>query len=157
MADDSSVQYNHPEGVAGGMGPRDGSHKANHPEGATFYGPIVEGCSQFHEMTGAVGDVLLLHPFSCHSQSKNLKRIPRIIVNAFVSLKEPFNFDRKDPSQNSLVEQKTLKSLEADRLSGWSITEEREYILTGREDDAKRMKELESRRLQQANQVTAVV
>jgi hypothetical protein len=38
-----------------------------------------------------------------HSASKNLLRIPRVITNPPVSLKEPFCFDREDPKDYSLV------------------------------------------------------
>ena len=60
----------------------------------------------FHEATGEVGDVYILHPFMLHSASRNLRRDIRIITNPPVSLKEPFNYDGKSPT---LVEQKTLR------------------------------------------------
>jgi hypothetical protein len=52
-----------------------------------------------------------MHPFMLHSASRNLKRTHRVIINPPVSLKEPFNFSRSDPSEYSLVELKTLKEL----------------------------------------------
>ena len=63
------------------------------------------------EVTGKVGDVFILHPFMLHSASRNLRRNVRIITNAAVSLKEPFNFNRPDPKDYSLVEKKTLLAL----------------------------------------------
>jgi hypothetical protein len=68
--------------------------------------------SSIVEATGEVGDVFLLHPLMLHSASKNLLRKPRIITNPPVSLKEPFCFDREDPREYSLVEQKTLSDLD---------------------------------------------
>ena len=56
-------------------------------------------------------DVFLLHPLMLHTASKNLLRKARIITNPPVSLKEPFCFDRADPKDYSLVEQKTLNDL----------------------------------------------
>ncbi|KAF8832623.1 hypothetical protein HHX47_DHR1001565 [Lentinula edodes] len=72
----------------------------------------VQNCSQFVEMVGQVGDVVLLHPLMLHSASKNYLRQPRIITNPPVSLKEPFNFAREHEEEYSLVERKTLKALE---------------------------------------------
>ncbi|KAG8956961.1 hypothetical protein FRC03_010657 [Tulasnella sp. 419] len=69
----------------------------------------------FVELTGDVGDVVLMHPFMLHSASKNALRIPRIITNPPVSLVHPFNYNREDPSEYSLVERKTLKALGVDR------------------------------------------
>lgn len=64
-----------------------------------------------------------------HSASKNLLRTPRIITNPPVSLKEPFKYYRKDPSEYSLVEQKTLRELgRPEGLPEWKITSPRERI-----------------------------
>lgn len=51
-----------------------------------------------------------------HSASKNHLRLPRIITNPPVSLNEPFNFNRENPDDFSLVEKKTLKELGVERL-----------------------------------------
>lgn len=119
-------------------------------EGLGFYTSIVQQCSQFHEMTGQVGDVILLHPLMCHSASRNSLRIPRIITNPPVSLRQPFNFDREDPSQYSLVERKTLQALGKQRLEGWKTTAERERIVPERLKVQGRMKDLELERLRHA-------
>lgn len=108
-------------------------------------------------MTGNIGDVVLMHPFMCHSASKNSLRVPRIITNPPVALKEPFNFDRDDPSQYSLVEQKTLLALGKDRLGGWKITAEREEIVPARMKAFHEMKKKEQERLKLAQGVTTVV
>lgn len=87
----------------------------------------------FHEATGKVGDVYVLHPFMLHSASKNLLRTVRIITNPVVALKEPFNYNRKNPSEYSLVEQKTLKDLgREDGLPEWKITMPREGVVPAR-------------------------
>lgn len=120
-------------------------------EGRDFWSQIAWDPSQtrdesFHEATGEVGDVFLLHPLMLHSASKNLLRIPRIITNPPVSLKEPFNFDREDPSEYSLVELKTLKDLgKPEGLKGWKITGPRREWLSNRikRQEAERLKELE--------------
>jgi hypothetical protein len=47
-------------------------------------------------MTGNVGDVVLMHPLMVHSASRNSLRIPRIIANPPVALKETFEFDLRE-------------------------------------------------------------
>jgi hypothetical protein len=86
----------------------------------------------FCEATGEIGDVYLLHPFMLHSASKNLLREVRIITNPPVSLKEPFNYDGKNPS---LVEQKTLRDLgHPEGIPDWKITSPRERVIPDRVD-----------------------
>lgn len=99
-------------------------------------------------MTGNVGDVILLHPLMVHSASVNSLRIPRIITNPPVSMKQPFNFDREDSSQYSIVERKTLHDLGKDRLQGWKIQGGREFVTPDRLKDQEEMKEQELERLQ---------
>lgn len=108
-------------------------------------------CTDFHEIVGGVGDVVLLHPLMLHSASRNELRIPRVITNPKVSLKQPFCFDREDPSEYSLVERKTLKELGVERLRDWHITRQRERIIPERIRVHERMRELEKRRLQGEN------
>lgn len=96
----------------------------------------INNCSNFVEVTGDVGDVVLLHPVSLnefslcvviadsctctqlmlHSASKNFLRIPRVITNPPVAMREPFNLNRENPDDYSLVEKKTLAALGVDRL-----------------------------------------
>ncbi|QRV98436.1 phytanoyl-CoA dioxygenase [Ceratobasidium sp. AG-Ba] len=77
----------------------------------------INECNVFTEMTGERGDVILLHPLMLHSASKNHTRAVRLITNPPVSLKEPFNFNRENPADFSLVELKTLKELGVDRYN----------------------------------------
>jgi len=88
----------------------------------------IRACNHFAEMHGEIGDVVLMHPLMLHSASKNHLREPRVITNPPVSLKEPFNFDRENPDDYSLVELKTLKTLGVDRLSFKNTTERRRVI-----------------------------
>jgi hypothetical protein len=100
----------------------------------------------FHEATGEVGDVYLLHPLMLHSASRNLLRKLRVITNPPLSLKEPFCFDRADPKNYSLVEQKTLNDLGMPNgLSGWKITNPRREWISNRikRQQEERRKELE--------------
>jgi hypothetical protein len=57
----------------------------------------IKECEDFHEITRSPGDIVLMHPFMLHSASRNALRIPRIITDLPVLLKEPFNFDRQNP------------------------------------------------------------
>lgn len=116
------------------MYPR-GQEPAENPEDTPFYSKIVKNCSEFHQMTGKVGDVIFLHPLMCHSISVNSLRHPRVITNPPVALKKPFKFDRNDPSKYSLVEKKTLAMLGKERLSGWKIKGKREFVLPERLND----------------------
>ncbi|KAJ7860724.1 hypothetical protein B0H14DRAFT_2744139 [Mycena olivaceomarginata] len=75
-------------------------------------------------MTGEVGDVYLLPPLMVHSATKNATRMPRVITNPSVALKEPFRLSRGAEAGNKfiLVEQKTLRELGfPEGLDGWKI------------------------------------
>ncbi|GJJ14441.1 hypothetical protein Clacol_008705 [Clathrus columnatus] len=89
--------------------------------------------TNFVELTGDVGDVILLHPLMLHSASKNYIRSHRIITNPPIALKSdrPFNFARDDPNEYSLVELKTLKALGVDRFE-FKPTGERKLIVPKR-------------------------
>ncbi|KAJ5939773.1 hypothetical protein N7466_002907 [Penicillium verhagenii] len=136
--------YDNPRGVSPYMVPR--GWKLRKPK-EDFYDSILKQCNDFHEMTGNVGDVILLHPLMVHSQSVNSLRIPRIITNPPVSLNEPFNFDRKDPSQYSVVERKTLQDLGKYRLRGWKIKGGRDSVVPERLKDEEKMRNQELERL----------
>jgi hypothetical protein len=112
-----------------------------------FYDDIIQKCHEFHEMTGEVGDVILLHPLMVHSVSVNSLRHARIITNPPVSLKEPFNFDRPDPTKYSIVERKTIESIGEDRLHGWKTKGDRGSVTPGRLKAQAELKEQELRRL----------
>lgn len=106
----------------------------------------IKRCSQFVEMTGQVGDVVLLHPLMLHTASRNFTRIPRIITNPPVYLKEPFNFCRENVEDYSLVERKTLKALGLDKLD-FRVTTERKRIVPARLLHANKMLDEERKRL----------
>ncbi|CAG8927556.1 unnamed protein product [Penicillium salamii] len=120
--------YDHPEGVSPFMLPR-GQKPDGNPIDTPFYSDIIQNCSEFHEMTGDLGDVILMHPLTCHSVAVNSLRHPRVITNPPASLKRPFNFDRDDPGQYSIVEKTTLELLGKDRLRGWKIQGKREFVV----------------------------
>ncbi|KAI0644403.1 hypothetical protein C8Q79DRAFT_912726 [Trametes meyenii] len=104
--------YEHPEGA---------SEMPQDPDGSRSICSIQK-CTEFVELTGEAGDVVLLHPFMPHSASKNHLRIPRFITNPPVTLKEPLNFNRPEPNNYSLVELKILRELGVNRLPDWKIT-----------------------------------
>ncbi|EJD40883.1 hypothetical protein AURDEDRAFT_69467 [Auricularia subglabra TFB-10046 SS5] len=94
---------------------------------------------RFTELTGAVGDVILMHPLMLHSASRNWRRAVRVITNPPVGLKDPFCFGRLNAWEYSLVEQKTLMVLGAwaDEtgicgLKSWKATGERRRIVPPR-------------------------
>ena len=103
----------------------------------------------FVEATGKVGDVYLLHPLMLHSASNNKLRNVRIITNPPVSLKEPHQFDRKDKSQYSLVERKTLGALGVESLADWEIASPRERVIPERLRRQEAMMKEELRRLEE--------
>ncbi len=88
----------------------------------------VNKCAKFAEMTGEIGDVVLMHPLMLHSASKNHLREARIIINPPVALRKPFEFNRKDVNDFSLVELKTLKALGVDKLDFKPTTERRRLV-----------------------------
>ncbi|KAF7795350.1 hypothetical protein EIP86_006507 [Pleurotus ostreatoroseus] len=124
----------HPEGVVpAGPPPRMVSSTSlyadprDDPE-VYVHGDIAKQCGRFVEMTGHVGDVVLLHPLMLHSASKNYLREARVIVNPPVALREPFGFDRARTEDYSLVELKTLRELGVDRLDFKPSTERRRLV-----------------------------
>lgn len=146
-------KHDHPEGVSPHMVPR--GEQPKHQD-LGFYSEVVSNCGEFHEMTGQIGDVILLHPLMTHSASINSLRIPRIITNPPVSLKEPFQFDRDDPSEYSMVERKTLQELGVDRLRGWKIIGDREAVVPERVRVQEEMKKRELERMATLNAAVAV-
>ncbi|KAK7692761.1 hypothetical protein QCA50_004394 [Cerrena zonata] len=122
--------------------PKDDPAFWSHPDAA-------KECKNFVELTGETGDVILMHPLMLHSASKNHLRLPRIITNPRASLKQPFNFNRENPDDYSLVEKKTLQVLGLDKLD-FKPTTERKNIAprSGRLEIQKRMLEEEKKRLE---------
>jgi hypothetical protein len=107
--------HDHPEGCDKGLLNPDGSRARD----------AVKDWTQFVPLTGKAGDVIIIHPFMPHSASRNHLRIPRFITNPPVTLKEPFNYNRANPEDYSLVELKTLRSLGVTSLPDWKIMSER--------------------------------
>ena len=137
----------HPEGVMPRMNPR-GTEVTN----LDFYNKLCHSrpASSFHEMTGEIGDVILMHPLMLHTASHNPRRLARVITNPPVSLKEPFKFDREDPSQYSLVELKTMHDVGAEKLKGWKITGSRDRVVPDRLKVQNPMVTAERERMQKA-------
>lgn len=125
------------------------AERSTKKEGLGFYSELIQSCTDFHEMTGKVGDVILLHPLMVHSATRNGKRLPRIITNPPVALRAPFNFDRGDESEYSLVELKTIKEIGVDNLKGWKITGKREKIVPERVKIQEHVRKEEQQRLQE--------
>ena len=91
---------------------------AEHPEGvdpSTDFGALIGQCKEFVEVTGEVGDFIILHPFMLHASSNNHSQNVRFMTNPPVVLKEPMNLNRDDPDDFSLIERATLHGLGKDR------------------------------------------
>ncbi|KAJ5766090.1 uncharacterized protein N7511_003706 [Penicillium nucicola] len=151
----AQYMYDHPEGTWPSLASH---HVPNTPnkEPNLWYkwaqSPTDTRDNSFHEATGEVGDVFLLHPFMLHSASRNLRRDIRIITNPPVALKEPFNFNRAD-GKYSLVEQKTLRDLgRPEGLPEWKITGARELITPHRINIQAQMASEESERLKRSGE-----
>ncbi|KAF8442887.1 hypothetical protein L210DRAFT_3620562 [Boletus edulis BED1] len=140
----------HPEGVLPtGMSFTPSTSTCADPKddpGYYSYLQAAKRCTNFFEITGEIGDVILLHPLMLHSASKNHLRVPRFITNPPVSLKQPFNFNRENPDDFSLVEKKTLKALGVNRLD-FKISTERRRIVPKSRAAKDKLKLEEERRL----------
>lgn len=126
--------HDNPDGVTPYMLPR-GSPQPAHQ--MSWFGDQVKDpskCNLFQQMTGKCGDVVLMHPFMMHSASRNSLHIPCVITNPLVSVKEPFNFNRENPDDFSLIEMKTMAALGKKRLPDWKATGPRETIKAKREE-----------------------
>lgn len=140
----------HPEGVlpTGYSFTPSTSTYDNHKDHPNYWSHLdeIKKCSHFVEMTGEPGDVVLLHPLMLHSASKNHLRTVRVITNPPVSLRAPFNFNRADPAEYSIVERKTLREIGVDRLD-FKPTTERRRIVPARVARQQKMLEEEKKRL----------
>lgn len=128
-------------------------HLAAHPDGVMPEDLVEEAYTEaiqskrFVELTGQVGDVVLMHPLMPHSASKNHLRIPRIITNPPVGLREPFKLKRERAEDYSLVEKKTLVALGLEELD-FEPTTERRRIVPERVLRQQKMLEEETKRLE---------
>ncbi|KAI0769814.1 hypothetical protein C8Q74DRAFT_849314 [Fomes fomentarius] len=126
----------------------------------SFYSHIAtarDRCTHFVELTGSIGDVVLMHPLMLHSASPNAlpHRPPRIITNPPVALKQPFRFARTNApgDEYSLVELTTLRALGVDPEKGakggyeFAITQPRKTVVPARVALQAQMLEEEKRRL----------
>lgn len=138
--------YDHPEGLNPMMGPRDNRLDID----PNFFKSIVQDSPDdtFFEMTGKKVDVVLMHPLMLHSASKNSRRLARVITNPPVSLAAPFQFNRKDPSEYSLVELKTMQDVGGpEKFKDWKITGEREMFAPERVQGQETRRKEENARL----------
>jgi len=91
-----------------------------HPEGVApsdfDFQNLIAQCEEFEEVTGEVGDVIIMHPFMLHASSQNHSGKVRFITNPPVILKEPLNFNRENGENFSPLELATLNALGLERL-----------------------------------------
>lgn len=85
--------------------------------------------------------------------SANKADLAGIITNPLVALSAPFEFNRANPAEYSLVELKTIKDLGglANFEEGWKITGEREMFVPPRVARQRQMQQEENDRLQRLN------
>lgn len=123
---------------------------AAHPEGVHPYQfdfhALIHECHEFVEMTGQIGDVVLLHPYVLHTVSQNHLGTARLITNPPINLREPMNFNRPNPADFSLVEQAVLRGLGVERLD-FTPTAPRERLVPERVHRQQQMLEAEKQRL----------
>jgi hypothetical protein len=126
---------------------------AAHPEGVlpagapeASFSSLIHECQEFVELTGRVGDVVLIHPYVLHASSQNHSGRARFITNPPISLREPMRFDRDDPGEFSPVERAILNGLGVDRLD-FRPTAPRERIVSeGMKRKQKMLEEEQARR-----------
>jgi hypothetical protein len=90
---------------------------ADHPEGVSggSCGALIDQCEEFVEVTGEVGDFIIMHSYMLHASSSNHSPNVRFMTNPPVVLKEPLDFNRDDPNEFSLIERATLHALGVER------------------------------------------
>lgn len=91
-----------------------------HPDSVQGSGYLIPGlidqCTEFEELTGEPGDMVLLHPYILHRVSVNPSKRPRFIANMAVVLRTPMQFSRPASETYSLVELAVLQALRSDGL-----------------------------------------
>jgi hypothetical protein len=125
-------------------------HLAEHPEGLLStefdFQALAGRCTDFRELTGDAGDVVLMHPFMLHATSQNVIRHGRLITNPPVTLREPLQLDRADPGEHSPVERGVLHGLGVERFEV-RRTGERELVVPQRVLDQRAREAAEAERL----------
>jgi len=87
----------------------------------------LPSCTGFKQFEAKKGDTILMHALLPHAVGKNHIRALRVVTNPHVGLNAPFNLNRPDPSDYSLVEQVVLRALGRDGLPEWKITAPRQH------------------------------
>lgn len=126
---------------------------AAHPEGVLPGGPpespfnsLIHQCTEFIELTGRIGDVVLIHPYVLHASSQNHSGKARFITNPPISLREPMQFNRENPADFSPVERAILRGLGVERLD-FKATGPRERIVSEGQKRKQKMLEEEQARV----------
>jgi hypothetical protein len=105
-------------------------HLLAHPEGLEpddfSWGELIGRASDFREVLGEAGDVVLIHPLVMHRGSQNQLRRLRVISNAVSSQREPLRFRRADGAYTP-VERVILEALGESALD-YAITGTREWL-----------------------------
>lgn len=121
---------------------------AEHPEGVRparlETKRLMAECRDFVEITGQVGDVILLHPFVLHAASPNHSGRPRFLTNPPLALKQPPKF-RRTRGDYSAMELAVLRGLGVESLD-WAPTAPRERITPARVRNQRRMLQAEGGR-----------
>lgn len=108
---------------------------AEHTEGVLptdfDFRALTRQCTDFVELTGKAGDVVLMHPYVLHATSQNVIKHGRFITNPPITLREPMQFDRPDAGEFSPVERAVLSGLGVHRFD-FRRTGERETVVPER-------------------------
>jgi len=114
------------------------------------YDELISQCTSFVEITGRLGDVVLMHPYMLHAVSQNHRGTARFITNPPIALREPMRFDRADPTERSPVERAVLRALGVERLD-YRPAAARESVVPERVLRQQRMEREEQARLAEAS------
>ncbi|HYP46171.1 MAG TPA: phytanoyl-CoA dioxygenase family protein [Propionibacteriaceae bacterium] len=123
---------------------------AGHPEGVLptefDFPALTRQCTNFVELSGRAGDVVLLHPYMLHATSQNVIQHGRLITNPPIALRQPMRFDRTGPRGHSPVEQAVLHGLGVERFE-FQRTGERQLVVPERVREQQRRAAAETARL----------
>jgi hypothetical protein len=123
---------------------------AEHPEGVLStefdFAGLARQCSDFRELTGKAGDVVLMHPYLLHATSQNVMRHGRLITNPPIALRQPLQLDRADPDELSSVERAVLHGLGVERFD-FTPTADRELVVPERVREQQHREAAEAERL----------